>query len=167
MIAVRERRGIAFNDIMPYTDCFHPRNEKRWPATRACLRAARATYAAVAAAWLVVVAGCNESENRRPSGDGAHDRSESTAAVTIAKWFNNHSAAISITYDDWPDSSAAAASTTLRNCCRSWTPPSRRRPRSSLCTTTSAGPRAGGLTGGRTSKETFEPSPPATSGSPP
>ena len=54
MIAVQDRRGIAFNDdVMPHTDCFHRRNEKRWPATPARLRAARAICAAVAAAWLV------------------------------------------------------------------------------------------------------------------
>ncbi len=106
MIAVQERRGFAFNNVVSHNGCFHPRNEKRRPATRARLRAVRAICAAVAAAWLAAVAGCNEAEGQRPSGDSAHARSgsgESAAAITIAKWFNNHTAAISITYDDWPD----------------------------------------------------------------
>ena len=32
MIAVQERRGFAFNNVMPHSGCFHPRNEKRRPA---------------------------------------------------------------------------------------------------------------------------------------
>ena len=62
---------------------------------------------AVVAAWLVVIAGCNEAEDKRPSDGSARDRIDSAnsrqAAFAIAKWFNNHAAAISITYDDWPD----------------------------------------------------------------
>ncbi len=48
--------------------------------------------AAVAAALLATTVGCTEARDQRPS-----------AAFAIAKWFDNHAAAISITADDWPD----------------------------------------------------------------
>ena len=54
--------------------------------------------ALAAAAWLAATAGCNEAEGRRPD-----PASPQPGAFAIAKWFDNHAAAISITYDDWPD----------------------------------------------------------------
>ena len=57
----------------------------------------------------MAIAGCNETEDQRPSGDSAGDRIDSAnsqpAAFAIAKWFDNRAAALSITYDDWPDAS--------------------------------------------------------------
>ncbi len=88
---------------MPHDDCSSPETGNGG-RQRGCLFSRRGLLCtAVAAAWLVAIAGCNEAEYQRPSGDSAGDRSPQPAAIAIAKWFDNHAGAISITYDDWPD----------------------------------------------------------------
>ena len=57
----------------------------------------------------MAIAGCSETTDQPTSGDSAGGRIDSAdsqpAAFAIAKWFDNRAAAISITYDDWPDAS--------------------------------------------------------------
>ena len=58
----------------------------------------RAHRALVTVALLAATAGCLDARQRPGDDPGA-----AGPRVAVAKWFDNHAAAISITYDDWPD----------------------------------------------------------------
>ena len=55
--------------------------------------------AVVLATLPLTIASCNRTEPTSPAGTPTSP----VGTFAVAKWFDNHTAAISITYDDWPD----------------------------------------------------------------